>query len=617
MHRRPALCSLTALFTSLALPCWCQVLPLQSYTIKDGLASNQINALCQDSRGDLWIGTNNGLSVYDGTTFTTYSTLNGLPNNWVTTILESQVVPGTMWIGTIADGLCTYHEGRFTPVPLDSSDGSNIIGSIVEDTHGTIWCAAAAGLFAISHDSSILIQRWNPRQAVGRAMVGTSTGSLWVSNGDSVDIYADRNTHRTTFHPGLHKGAYVECMVPRPDGCVWVGSSDSLVSLWRDTTLVRRYKVHSGMAYSMEEDGKVLWLRTSRGLSEIPLQDSPASLIVNHTVEDLPPQDWAEPILVDRENNLWVGTRLRGLLKLVDRNLFRVPLHSASPGVMDRQGHFWTKTGDHLSEVYRDSNGVWQNHLHPLAAGAPLEAPRDIDRFGRLWITIQETPHALRCYRVIEHPGRASGLGPLLGLRKGVNLPDAEVMTSYVDKSDHVWLGLDNWTVAVYEVETGRHLRTYTQSEGVPGNSVRAILQDAHNNVWLGGWDAGLTVLYDSSVSKTAFRKFTTADGLPDSRIRSVHEDRDGRLWIGTRHGGLALYTGHGFQTVSMSNGLMSNSIWDIVEDDQNRLWLRTDIAVECINRTTLAVLRTWSLVATTPERWRRPTSTGSAGRAR
>jgi hypothetical protein len=54
-------------------------LPVRVYTAADGLAGNEINAILQDSRGFLWIGTDSGLSRFDGTRFVSYPNFHGLP----------------------------------------------------------------------------------------------------------------------------------------------------------------------------------------------------------------------------------------------------------------------------------------------------------------------------------------------------------------------------------------------------------------------------------------------------------------------------------------------------------------------------------------------------------
>jgi ligand-binding sensor domain-containing protein len=93
---------------------FCQVFPFQSCTTKDDLISNRVLAMCQDSRGYLWIGTADGDGVYDEAAFKNYGPADGLSGTYVTAIAESKHSPGTMWIGTLDGGLSKFKDSRFT-----------------------------------------------------------------------------------------------------------------------------------------------------------------------------------------------------------------------------------------------------------------------------------------------------------------------------------------------------------------------------------------------------------------------------------------------------------------------------------------------------------------------
>jgi len=65
-------------------------LPIRSYTTADGLASDQVLCIHQDSHGFLWFCTAEGLSRFDGYSFTNYHTGDGLPGNRVRKIIETR-----------------------------------------------------------------------------------------------------------------------------------------------------------------------------------------------------------------------------------------------------------------------------------------------------------------------------------------------------------------------------------------------------------------------------------------------------------------------------------------------------------------------------------------------
>ena len=79
--------------------------------VKDGMPSNQINAIYKDSRGFMWFGTAAGLARYDGYRFKVFrSTDNGsasLPDNYIEKIVEDS--EGRLWIRTGENGYVIYN----------------------------------------------------------------------------------------------------------------------------------------------------------------------------------------------------------------------------------------------------------------------------------------------------------------------------------------------------------------------------------------------------------------------------------------------------------------------------------------------------------------------------
>lgn len=76
-------------FLLITVPAAAQQLIFKTYTEEDGLVSNPVRCIFQDSRGFIWLGTWQGLSKYDGRKFTNYTTVNGLSDNLINDIYES------------------------------------------------------------------------------------------------------------------------------------------------------------------------------------------------------------------------------------------------------------------------------------------------------------------------------------------------------------------------------------------------------------------------------------------------------------------------------------------------------------------------------------------------
>lgn len=90
-----------------------QKMNLQKFSVKDGLIQSTVKYIEQDQYGNLWLGTNYGLSKFNGKTFENFTTTNGLPSNEISSLLFSNDI---LFIGT-RKGFCAY-----TGSKIDSRD---------------------------------------------------------------------------------------------------------------------------------------------------------------------------------------------------------------------------------------------------------------------------------------------------------------------------------------------------------------------------------------------------------------------------------------------------------------------------------------------------------------
>src|SRR6185436_2425143 len=99
--------------------CFSQQYPFVHYTPKDGLASNWVRNIYQDSRGRVFFSTLNGLSVYDGARFTNYTVENGLPTDVINCVME--MGDDSIWIATNANHLTCLVRSKIKTVSLKDS----------------------------------------------------------------------------------------------------------------------------------------------------------------------------------------------------------------------------------------------------------------------------------------------------------------------------------------------------------------------------------------------------------------------------------------------------------------------------------------------------------------
>lgn len=112
----------------------------------------------------------------------------------------------------------------------------------------------------------------------------------------------------------------------------------------------------------------------------------------------------------------------------------------------------------------------------------------------------------------------------------------------------------------------------WTTEEGLPQNTVTAILQTRDGYLWLGTF--GGLARFDG----VKFTVFTAAHsaGLKDNRILALYEDRQGALWIGTETGGATRYMQGSFTAFTTQQGLPDNRVTAFCEDGDGALWIAT-----------------------------------------
>lgn len=111
----------------------------------DGLSDNDISCIFEDSRGHIWIGTKQrGITVYDGTTFKKYNRENGLNNTSISSICED--AQHRIWVGTEGGGAFVYNGKTFENYKVRDGLLSDFVTLITTDKNKNIWLGTNKGL---------------------------------------------------------------------------------------------------------------------------------------------------------------------------------------------------------------------------------------------------------------------------------------------------------------------------------------------------------------------------------------------------------------------------------------------------------------------------------------
>jgi len=122
------------------------------------LSNNDVRVIYRDRENNIWIGTYDGLSLYnrEKDNFTHYKMWNaGLSSNTIVSILEDS--RGDLWVGTLGGGLNKLDKSKQKFMPYSPPDGGSysIISSVTEDNNGFIWVGTNSGLISFKPGTSV------------------------------------------------------------------------------------------------------------------------------------------------------------------------------------------------------------------------------------------------------------------------------------------------------------------------------------------------------------------------------------------------------------------------------------------------------------------------------
>jgi len=116
----------------------------KNYTTSSGLISNSVRAIAVDRLGFKWIGTDKGVSQFDGArNWVTYDYSDGLPSNFINCIVIDPL--DNIWFGT-DKGLAIYDRKKFTVRTTKQGLPDNNVTSIAIDANGVFWIGTSKGL---------------------------------------------------------------------------------------------------------------------------------------------------------------------------------------------------------------------------------------------------------------------------------------------------------------------------------------------------------------------------------------------------------------------------------------------------------------------------------------
>ena len=189
-----------------------------------------IKAITESKDGVIWLGHTDGISSITGDTVTNYYESDGLISNDVWSIAADQ--NGQLWIGTIK-GVCVFNSREFTKFTLPEGEIDTTLGvsskkmihSIFEDSKGTLWFSTNAGLFSYANDSLTHVsEKAGIQTNFVNEIFEDSKGELWVST--KIGLYHLTNNKAINITEGkIETGKGIGSISEDKEGILWFVSN--------------------------------------------------------------------------------------------------------------------------------------------------------------------------------------------------------------------------------------------------------------------------------------------------------------------------------------------------------------------------------------------------------
>ena len=592
--------------------------------VVQGLASSYIGEVFEDSRGNMWIGTfRRGVSMYNGTSYTHFTTQHGLIDNSVSSIVEDD--NGNLWFSSPGLGVSMYDGESFTHFTTRDGLGSNDIKCMIKDTRGNIWFATYGG--GVSKYDGTSFTNFTTREGLSVNYVWTifedKEGDLWFGTagggaiiydgnrivtacnsnkckhdlGDLQDLKSHRNELAKSFTLLTHEQGLIEnniwSIVQDKNGNIWFGSPGRGASIF-DGEFFTNFTTNEGLISNyinsiiIDKSGGV-WFGTERGVCKYD-----GNSFTHFTTKDGLGNNFITTILEDDIGNLWLATYGGGVTIYDGRSFIELEMSESINTVRsimeDISGNLWL--GSQLGVIKYDGKtytrfttkeGLFEGYINSIIE----------DKSRNLWIATQSC--------AIKYDGKT-----FANYTSKEGLSSNYVTAILEDDIGNLWFATYGEGVSVYD---GEYFTHFTTKEGLINNKVNTMLKDKNGNFWF-GTEGGVTK-YDGN----SLTNYTTQEGLCNNDVVCIMEEKSGSLWFGTFGGGLSIYDGNwvitecnsnkcrhnlsvqkdlenhrneitnSFTSFNTKDGLSDNIVWSIIQDNENNIWVGTESGLCVIKR--------------------------------
>lgn len=572
------------------------------FSTSNGLPSNSIQCITQDHQGFIWIGTENGVSRFDGIDFKTFKYITddstSIGSNYINSIFEDS--RNYFWMGTDC-GVYIYspEQESFSFFAKSTKEGVSIttgISHLIEDKQENIWISTEGqGVFFYDQQQDELMQfKLIPSVPDIEAnsnfiysLFIDSEDNIWASARTLADPLYLFDKQKRQFLPYSFTptpSSFIYAINEYPQGNLWLGSwEDGLYQLNTKSGNVKTYlspkkekgisHIHSISHYKSD----VLLIGSDDGLLEFNTASEEYTLITSSELDaDGLSDKFIYPIYKDREGGLWIGGYYKGLnYAAPNKGYIESFTHSAYKNSVcgniisnfceDPSGNIWIGSDDGGLSYFNTQTRSFKNY-RPVSGKNSLSYHNVhalmVDE-GKLWIgtyggglNVMDIATEQFKHYLPEGKNKRS-------------IGGNSVYSIFKDNKGDIWIGTMQG-INTYNRETDdfNHVRS-------TGTTTLDIIQEKDDMLWFATWGGG-AYRYNPHTEEWQHYTLNKQDNssIPHNIVFCFCIDRNERLWIGTDNG-LCYYDKENNCFVREPLTISSTTICNIISYE-NALWLST-----------------------------------------
>jgi diguanylate cyclase (GGDEF)-like protein/PAS domain S-box-containing protein len=500
--------------------------PFRFYTVLDGLTQSEVYQIEQDRAGYLWFTTARGLNRFDGNSFDSFTIADGLPSNELTALHASG--SNSIWVGDVRGNITAMQGDRVVEIIDVTGDRDAAILDIELVGQRILAVAEDHGVYQVS-----TVDGDNRIERIGGADAGITN---LVVYGTEVWAVAATGLYALTFgaEPKLElRNADIRHLTADPAGTIWGSTVAGAIGTWRDGVFEPVVEMDADIeivALGASRDQKV-YAASADELFVFDADMGPDSAR-RVSVRRYGGIDQVSALFVDNESSVWMASMSR-LIRFLDDRFMHFRLRTGlDPATVwgiteDFDGRFWFGTQTQL--LVLDTDG----RLTALGddSGVPAGTVRDVvtDASGRVWFSVADQglfsidPGDMRAIAAAETAG-------------------AEILDITVAPDGHIWYSSRASGVFRYAPASA----ALTRFEVPDQTSVYTLDVASDGSIWYGADGVGIVRLTpgpDGSYEQVVISGDNELHNRWFDHIRLTGVDA---AWVATEEGGVYRYeNGH------------------------------------------------------------------------